>query len=502
MNIRDLMSKLDTIAEADASANPWIPKPDTSKQDAWAKLSPAQQKWLGQADPTDPYILARMRSAVPDEPAPTPTDPATIAAAQTTADAATANTAKEKLARLNALIAKLGTAPIKESIADQLVESFGYQTNEGLGSTVAKGAAKLVPGVGLAYGAYDAMDRAKEGDWLGAGMAGASGIASLVPGIGTAVAAGLDAANLARDYKSGKFDDKPTMTASGKGDPKVAALQQKLVSKGANITVDGIMGPKTQAAMKQFNVQTSVAEDIASLRDRLAMIESSEEVTDEGAISTAWNAAKNLGKNFMGGTKGYSVAGQQAAAGATNAAGKNIGGQMMKATGAERLANKAGKGVASVGNTAKANPLKTAIGSAALGGAAGLALGGAGAAASPTGTTTGGKTSTSTSTSTTTTTGNLSPQDMEEINNLMSELSQFENPAVQQGLVAARAALAKATGDKNIGSADTPQSIDANKKAAATKEFMDQFAKNAQNAETHTYNNGVEIQPNKTKSDW
>lgn len=49
--------------------NPHIPKPDTSKQDAWAKLSPEQQKWLGGADPTDPAILARMRSAVPDAPA-------------------------------------------------------------------------------------------------------------------------------------------------------------------------------------------------------------------------------------------------------------------------------------------------------------------------------------------------------------------------------------------------------------------------------------------------
>jgi hypothetical protein len=459
MNIRDLMSKLDTIAEAEATANPWIPKPDTSKQDAWAKLSPAQQKWLGQADPTDPYILARMRSAVPDEPAPTPTDPATIAAAQTAADAATANTAKEKLARLNALIAKLGTAPIKESMANQLVESFGYQTNEGIGSAVAGRAAKLLPGVGLAYGAYDAIDRAKEGDWLGAGMAGASGIASLVPGVGTAVSAGLDAANLARDYKGGKFGGDTAMaaktgTTTDKGDPKVAALQQKLVSKGAKIAVDGIMGPQTQAAMKQFNVQQSVAEGIAALRDRLAMMET-EAVTDEGAVSTAWNAAKNLGKNFMGGTKGLNVAGQQAAAGATNAAGKKIGGQVMKATGAERLANKAGKGVASVGQAAKANPLKAALGGAAIGGAAGLAMGGAGAAASPTGTTTGGNGGkTSSSTTTTTTTGTATTQDMEEINNLMSELSQFEDPAVQQGLVAARAALAKATGDKNIGSAD------------------------------------------------
>jgi len=33
-------------------------------------FSAAQEEWLGGADRTDPYILARMRSAVPDEPAP------------------------------------------------------------------------------------------------------------------------------------------------------------------------------------------------------------------------------------------------------------------------------------------------------------------------------------------------------------------------------------------------------------------------------------------------
>ena len=33
-----------------------------------AKLSPEQRKWLGGADPTDPYIMARMRKAVPDQP--------------------------------------------------------------------------------------------------------------------------------------------------------------------------------------------------------------------------------------------------------------------------------------------------------------------------------------------------------------------------------------------------------------------------------------------------
>ena len=37
-------------------------------------FSSAQEEWLGGADRTDPYILARMRSAVPDEAAPTSRD--------------------------------------------------------------------------------------------------------------------------------------------------------------------------------------------------------------------------------------------------------------------------------------------------------------------------------------------------------------------------------------------------------------------------------------------
>jgi len=37
-------------------------------------FSAAQEEWLGGADRTDPYILARMRSAVPDEAKPTSRD--------------------------------------------------------------------------------------------------------------------------------------------------------------------------------------------------------------------------------------------------------------------------------------------------------------------------------------------------------------------------------------------------------------------------------------------
>jgi hypothetical protein len=42
--------------------------------DSPQSFSPEQEKWLGGADRTDPYILARMRSAVPDAPEPTSRD--------------------------------------------------------------------------------------------------------------------------------------------------------------------------------------------------------------------------------------------------------------------------------------------------------------------------------------------------------------------------------------------------------------------------------------------
>jgi LysM repeat protein len=45
-----------------AAANPWTGK-DPAKAAAWSKLSPEDQKWLGNADPTDPYIMARAPSA-------------------------------------------------------------------------------------------------------------------------------------------------------------------------------------------------------------------------------------------------------------------------------------------------------------------------------------------------------------------------------------------------------------------------------------------------------
>lgn len=45
-----------------ATNNPWAGK-DPAKADAWSRLSPDQQKWMGGADPTDPAITNRMPKA-------------------------------------------------------------------------------------------------------------------------------------------------------------------------------------------------------------------------------------------------------------------------------------------------------------------------------------------------------------------------------------------------------------------------------------------------------
>jgi hypothetical protein len=317
------------------------------------------------------------------------------------------------------------------NIADSLIESFGYQT-EGeatLGQQAAVGAGtyagakgigkmlgKAVPGVGLAFGAADAYNRAKKGDWVGAGLAGASGLASLVPGVGTAASLGLDAANLARDYKHGEFDDVlPTGMQQGHAaaapadttkmppgaDPKVYDLQTKLLAKGAKNTVgpkvgqpidhDGKMGANTQAAMKQFGIQAeTVAESIASLRDRLAMIEA-EQHADEG-----YGDYVKMGKEFaqsayqgLKGSKGlanvvdpaaYKASAEKLAAQTkgrgANKVAKYSPAQVhsMATAGAERAPSSAALKGHEIGAAIKNNPGKVGLGAAALGTGAGLAL--------------------------------------------------------------------------------------------------------------------------------
>jgi peptidoglycan hydrolase-like protein with peptidoglycan-binding domain len=185
---------------------------------------------------------------------------------------------------------------------------------------------------------------------------------------------------------------KPTATVPPGFDPKVQALQKQLIAKGAKITADGKMGPATQTAMKQFpgvavaehnkGTTMSEAQRIAELRDRLAQLESNQQV-DEISFSGIGNAIKSGASsvgNFFKGAK----AGVQGGAAASNVASgaANLGKAGEKGLAAAQAVKGAGGAVkaAATGNTAK-NIAK--VGGGAAIGAAGMAALGGGAATKP-----------------------------------------------------------------------------------------------------------------------
>lgn len=76
---------------------------------------------------------------------------------------------------------------------------------------VGKFAGKALPGVGTALNAVDAYSRYKEGDYLGAGIAGVGAAASPFPVLGTAVGAGTAGINAYRDYLKREEEKKRMM---------------------------------------------------------------------------------------------------------------------------------------------------------------------------------------------------------------------------------------------------------------------------------------------------
>jgi hypothetical protein len=76
---------------------------------------------------------------------------------------------------------------------------------------VGKMAGRVLPGAGTVLNAYDAYDRAKQGDYLGAGIAGVGAAASPLPVLGTAVGMGTGAINAYRDYLKRQEEEKKRM---------------------------------------------------------------------------------------------------------------------------------------------------------------------------------------------------------------------------------------------------------------------------------------------------
>ena len=326
-----------------------------------------------------------------------------------------------------------GKGTYKDELAKQTAASKEAETRSpwlyGAGN-VAGSIAVPVPGGaiagGLIKGASTAAKVARGGVALGTNLA---------------AQAGIDKVKNVADTKTLGYDPSKYPTTP----QEIMAFQ-----KANGLTADGKIGLKTQGVLAKMGLTPAapvpkaptVAEDIKSLRERLAMIESGGQdyhvwlledntvvgedgvrIVDESVLSAIeWNqeqlnelglpslssigtGIKDLGGAAWKGLKGQQVANtiDQAAyqktadklANATTGRGANKTAKYsadqikaMATAGAERAPSNAALKGQKIGSAIRNNAGKAAIGAAAIGGGA-MALGG-GATASPAGTTTGG----------------------------------------------------------------------------------------------------------------
>ena len=318
-----------------------------------------------------------------------------------------------------------GKGTYKDELAKQTAASKEAETRSpwlyGAGN-VAGSIAVPVPGGAIAGG-------------LIKGASGAAKVARGATALGTNLAAqaGIDKVKNVADTKTLGYDPSKYPTTP----QEIMAFQ-----KANGLAADGKIGPKTQGVLAKMGLTPAapvaaapkapaptVAEDIKSLREKLAMIESGgqdyhvwlledgtivgeqgEVITDDAILSEVnWGAIgtdiKDLGGAAWKGLKGQQVANtiDQAAyqktadklANATKGRGANKTAKYsadqikaMATAGAERAPSNAALKGQKIGSAVRNNAGKAAIGAAAIGGGA-MALGG-GATASPAGTTTGG----------------------------------------------------------------------------------------------------------------
>lgn len=209
-------------------------------------------------------------------------------------------------------------------------------TGYAAGKAASKILGKKIPGVGTALYGKDAYDRFKKGDYTGAALQGAGAVASLIPGIGTAATLGIDAATAAKDYYNN--DDSDIESTDPNFDPDIAAIQQELVNKGEKIKVDGIFSDNLIVLGKKHGFIKEEKMNNDDLRYYINLIEK------KGPFSRV-AAAK----------------------------GPAMGN---KASGWDKVKNKAASGWDNVKNKAASNPVATTLTGAAVGAGVTAALSG------------------------------------------------------------------------------------------------------------------------------
>ena len=395
----------------------------------------------------------------------------------------------------------------------------GAKATAGAGSKMLGAGSKLLgramPGVGAYMGATSAIDSYKKGDYLGAALNGLSGAFSLVPGLGWIPAVGLGAWQAGRELSGAtdKYDNpentvdpktgkpatqsgQPNPPGAGPVDPKVKALQQRILAKDPNALpkygADGRMGAETQAAMQRLKIQEntmpqkSLAETMRELQQKLDNINEADDESQAPAadikpipatadeLATAEMAEKvgghieKMGDKVVVVTKDNQIVDPTTKEILTNTGSELAGtGEMFEPSMAEgydeleegfwdgllKGAAKLGRSASVVGRrTARLNPGKTALGVGGAALAGGYASGSAGSTptspTSPTAPVTppaGGGSSGGA--------GQTNPPDTtaaddaemaalkKQIEEIMAKLSTSKNPEIQAGLAAAKEKL-------------------------------------------------------------
>jgi hypothetical protein len=187
------------------------------------QFSPEQEKWLGGADRQDPNIIARMPGAKPP-----------ITYFKDPADQEIAKKLNFGQQNLSTVKKAMGMEPgAAQTFADPTTAA-PQQSAQPADSTQAAQDAEI----DQISGEFDQLKQQAAMDKeLDAATAQAQ----------------ANQANATPGQSAPQQSAQPAAPkASTKRDPNVLALQQKLIAAGANIKADGIMGPRTQAAMKQF----------------------------------------------------------------------------------------------------------------------------------------------------------------------------------------------------------------------------------------------------------
>lgn len=119
------------------------------------------------------------------------------------------------------------------------------------GMALAKGGAKMagkaIPFLGLGLGAMGAYDRAKNGDYTGAGLEALSGVASFIPVVGTGAALAIQGGLMARDYKNASGDSENSISAGLSTGALVGGTALAIASRG-KLKANGITGDAAKVA--------------------------------------------------------------------------------------------------------------------------------------------------------------------------------------------------------------------------------------------------------------